>query len=229
MNRAAASGFEPIAPITIAQTQEAQTGAVALLRVGAVLHDPAGELRRVEAGLLRPSQDSRGRPLQMLLVGFGTVRRFRSESALAATPHVGGDPSAIVEDLDRAAADSHLHRLTRQYVGDAVVVAKHIDVVIDVHARLLPLRVFVTGLGQRREGGAVQRLEETAAGAVDLLEAPIVEKVQETANLPVQLGEGEEGLIPQACQDPALDQENPASTLALSRGLAFLVGSTVVP
>jgi hypothetical protein len=51
----------------------------------------------------------------------------------------------------------------------------------------------------------VQRLEELPAGATEVFHGPLVELVEQLTDGLVQVGESEEGAIPQAGEDPTLD------------------------
>ena len=73
--------------------------------------------------------------------------------------HVSGDAAPIVQQFDGRAGDARVEPLSHERVWRAVVVAEHIDVVVDVDPGLLPLRVLVAAFWQRLEGGAVERLE----------------------------------------------------------------------
>ena len=73
---AATGGFEPGGRVGLTQPQQPQTGAIGLLGVRLAFQDVAGQLAGVRTGLLGPSDDARGRPLQVLLVGLGTMGRI---------------------------------------------------------------------------------------------------------------------------------------------------------
>ena len=62
---------------------------------------------------------------------------------------VGGDALAAVEELDGVSGVSGEELAPDQRVGDGVVVAVELDVVVDVHTDLLPLGEDV-GLGGER-------------------------------------------------------------------------------
>ena len=52
---------------------------------------------------------------------------------------MGGDALAALEGFDGARRQSHLELLADQDIGHRVIVMVDLDVVIDVHARTLPL------------------------------------------------------------------------------------------
>ena len=103
------------------------------------------------------------------------------------------------------AAGAHIDDLVDEGVGDGVVVAVDLDVVVDVDAGALPLAVDEGLGGQRPERGLVEALEELAAAGAVEAHGPGVEVGEQLGDAGVERGEGEEGLVAQAGEDPALD------------------------
>ena len=56
---------------------------------------------------------------------------------------VSGDAGAFVEALQRGGGDPQVELFSNQRMGYGVVVSLELDVVIDVHAHLLPFGVFI--------------------------------------------------------------------------------------
>jgi hypothetical protein len=77
----------------------------------------------------------------MALVGLGHVGGIGGVAAAAVGAAMGADALAAMEDLDRAHAGAHVDGLVHEGVGDGVVVAVELDVVIDVDPGRLPLAV----------------------------------------------------------------------------------------
>jgi hypothetical protein len=90
-------------------------------------------------------------------------------------------------------------------MGDGVVVAVDVDVVVDVDPRVDRPLAEDEGLGRERaEGGVIELREEVApAGAIDAHDLG-VERLQELAEAGVEGGEGEEALMAEAGEDPPL-------------------------
>ena len=82
--------------------------------------------------------------------------------------------------------------------------AVDLDVVVDVHPDGLPLREDVGAVGQRAQGRPVELLVEGAAADAELLQRPVVERVEEDADRPVQGAELEEGLVTEPGEYPPL-------------------------
>lgn len=222
------SGFEALGGVLLAEPHETEASPVALLGMGPTLHDAAGELGGARAGLLGPRHDARGRPFEVLLVCLGPVAGLGRVATLLVPERVGGDASAAVQDLDRGGRDAGVDLLTREGVGHAVVVSVDVDVVVDVDAGFPPAPKLVALRRQRQESGPLQRLEQRAPVALELLEGAVVERVQQPADLPVQLGQAEEGVLAEPGQNPALDDEYaPLDLRLVTRWVR--VGSTTVP
>ena len=65
-----------------------------------------------------------------------------SVAALSVDPEMGGDAAVLVEDLHGPGRDPNVDLLAGQRVADAVQRVPGLDVVVDVGARLAPLRVL---------------------------------------------------------------------------------------
>jgi len=109
--------------------------------------------------LLGPANHPARRPLEMLLMGLGHVRRLGGEVAADHAAAMRGDPLAVAVDLHGGAGHAGLQGLVHERVVDGVVVGLDVDVVVDVHFHLGPERHLVAACGQRLESQAVERLE----------------------------------------------------------------------
>ena len=139
-------------------------------------------------------------------MGLGHVGRVGGVAAADMAADVGGHALAAMEDLDGRRGQPGVDLLVDERVGDGVVVPAQLDVVVDVDPGVdLPLAVDERLGGQRAEGGLVQPLEELApAGAVQAHRAR-VQIGEQLGDARVERGEGEEGLVAQPGEDPALD------------------------
>src|SRR5438046_1633090 len=66
--RALAGGFEPLIAVALAEAQDAETGTVALLGVGAIGEDRLDQGAGVGTDALSPAADAFGRPLKVGLM-----------------------------------------------------------------------------------------------------------------------------------------------------------------
>ena len=122
-------------------------------------------------------------------------------------PWVGGHPSALVVELDRAIGGAQPQCFFYERMGGAVVVILELDVVVDVEPDLTPLRVFVGGVRQRHQGGLVQPLIEIAPRGVHMAHDAGIELMKERDDGFVQLGQMMEGAVAQSGEDPSLGDQ----------------------
>ena len=163
-------------------------------------------------------------------MGLGHVGGVGGVAAADVAADVGGDALAAVEDLDGRRGQPRIDVLVDERVGDGVVVPVQLDVIVDVDARVdLPLAVDERLGGQRPEGGLVEPREELApAGAVQAHGAG-VQVGEQLGDARVEGGEGEEGLVAEAGEDPPLDDLHGDFDFGLSRGFAGRAGRITVP
>jgi hypothetical protein len=138
-------------------------------------------------------------------VGLRHVGGVGSVVAADGAPPMGRDALAAVEDLDGGRGQARVDVLVQERVGDGVVMAVELDVIVDVDAGAdLPVAVD-EGLGrQRAERGLIEPLEELAAAGAVEPHRPGVEIGEQLGDPRVERGEGEEGLVPEAREDPPL-------------------------
>ena len=211
--------FQPLVRIALAQPQNPQTRPVAHLRVRLTFQDGLEQLRRGRSHRLRPMQQARGRPSQVLLMALGSMlvdgRGFIGLAAAGMRSHA----LAAVEDLHRGQRRADLHHLPGQHVGHAVVVEVDLDVIVDVDARRRPLLELKAFARQRPQRGPVQLLEQAGATARALAKGPLVELIEQLADRLVEFGQTEELPMPQRRHDPTLHDLHAGFDLGLVAGL----------
>ena len=131
---------------------------------------------------------------------------------------MAGDTLAAMEALDGEGGDAHVHLFFDERVGHGVVVAVHLDVIVDMDSCLFPLGVFVRFDGQGAQGRFIQLLKQGAPGARQFLEGPVVERLEQRPDGAVQLGQGEALTPAQGGKNPALHHLYRDLGFALSRG-----------
>src|SRR5712692_5335303 len=88
----------------------------------------------------------------------------RGVLAADGTPPMRGDALAAVEDLDGGRGQAGVDVFVDERVGDRVVVAVELDVIVDADAGAdLPVAVDEGLRGERAQRGVIQPLEELAA------------------------------------------------------------------
>ena len=98
---------------------------------------------------LSPANQPGGRPFDVALMGFGTMRRIGGEAATLVTAWMQGDALASMEDLDRVCAQADFDGLVGETVRNAVVMPVDLNMIVDVGFGFAPQRQFVTGGWQR--------------------------------------------------------------------------------
>src|SRR5712691_1693376 len=151
--------------------------------------------------------------------GAGGLEPLRAV-ALGEAPPMGRDALAAVKDLDGRRGQARVDVLVQERVGDGVVMAVELDVVVDVDASPdLPVAVDERLRGERAERRLIKTLEEVAAAGAVEPHRPGVEIRQELGDPRVEGGEGEEGLVPEAGEDPPLRDLHGDFDLRLVSGL----------
>lgn len=136
------------------------------------------------------------------------VRRIRRVSTSHMTTRVRGDATAAEENFDGLRSDADVDLFATELIGHAVVVSEDLDVIVDVHARFLPLRILIGDRRESTECRPVERFKERAPASLQVLKRPIVEQLEQSTDLPVQLAQAEEGVLAQAGQDPAFYEQH---------------------
>lgn len=118
--RAGAGGLQAGRGVALAEAEEPEAGAVALLRVRPALQDVLGERGGVGPGRRGPAQEARGRPLAVPLVRLGAVGGIGGVAAAPVAREGRGDAAAAVQNLDGARGEADIHVLAHQGGGHAV-------------------------------------------------------------------------------------------------------------
>jgi hypothetical protein len=88
---------------------------------------------------------------------------------------VGSDPLTAVVDFDGVCGGANLHQFFLQPVGDAVVVAFELHVVVNVDARFGPATEFEALLGKGFQGRSIQLRKQAGPTAGAFLEGSVVQ------------------------------------------------------
>src|SRR5271166_2123085 len=132
-------GFHALPRVLLRQANDAETGAVAHLRVRLLVHDSLEQLGRVRTDAARPVHHPRWRPFQMGLMTLGAVLVLGDRLTAPAIAQMGSDPVALVKDLHRGGRGADFHNLLHQSVRHTVKVPIEGNVVIDVDGGTRPL------------------------------------------------------------------------------------------
>src|ERR1700692_4948644 len=114
-----------------------------------------------------------------------------------AAAHMTGNALSLIEDLHGSARTPNLHLLADQLIRRAVVMPTQLDVIVQIHTRLLPLRIHERGERQRRQSGTIELLIQPRTRASKLAKWALVQLVDQLQNRLIQLGQTEELTLPQ--------------------------------
>ena len=210
------------------EAKDAERLAYGLVGMSGLVEEALHQSGGAGADALGPAAETVPVPGKVTLMAWRPVRLDGREVSLVPEAAVGRDAHAAVEDLHRRRGDAHLHLLAHQRVRHAVEGLLHLDVVVGVHPRRLPLCEDVGLLRQGTQCRLVQFLEKAETGALPLLEGPLIELLELGPEGLVQLLQREEGALPQRstrCSTLC----TPFSTLALSLGFRARAGTMAQP
>src|SRR5258708_26976360 len=166
--RPLAGSLDAISAVAVAEAEDAEAGAEALFGMRPRFQDALGQLGGRGSRLLGPADDPARGPLLVPAVGVGHVGGVGGMASALVAANVAGDPAAAAEDLDRGRAEADLANLADELVGDRVVVAVDLQVVVNVDLGLLPDRELVAVRGERSQRRPLQFFEEALTGAWQL-------------------------------------------------------------
>lgn len=112
---------------------------------------------------------------------------------------------AVEEDLHRFLRLPDGDLLADKAVGHAVIVLVKGDMIVRVHARLLPLGKLVGLSRQRRQGRFVQAFKQLPPRLSQMVHRTAIQLLQEFPDSLVRFRQAKEGLVAQPGQNPALD------------------------
>src|SRR5579883_319942 len=204
LERAMAGMLERAGAEVVGEAQDPEAGAQRLLR----MHSTRGLLTQQGRGRrpygLGTLEEALVAQLDDGTVALGPMPWFGDEPPGSRSLEVPGDGLATVEDLDRVRGDPKIHALADEVVGNRVVVALVLDVIVEEHLGALPGGELVALQRERPQRRALE-LEEAAATRTGLArERPVVVALELLSQRHVELAEAEERPVPQRRHDPAL-------------------------
>ena len=129
--------------------------------------------------------------------------------AVAAHPHMRGDPLALEENLDGPRGQPHVDLGAGEAIGHAVIVEAGVDVIIDADAASAPFAIFVGLARQGPQRRAIDLLEQLPARHAEPADrALLVEIRQQFADRRIDLGQAVKSSAAQPPQQPSLDDEH---------------------
>ena len=204
---APARGLEPLRPVALAQTQDAQAGAEALLGMRLGGQDRLEQRDRGRSDLGGLPHQARRRPLGVAPVRARHVLVEGGVPVLQPRARMTGDAAALAKDLDRGVGDARFDLLTNQPRRHRIVVIGNLDVIIGRDAALAPFRIPIGLVGKRCEHRPLQRLEQLLPALAELAHDAVVEIGDILADRLVELCEGEKPAIANPRQHPSLHDQ----------------------
>ena len=98
--------------------------------------------------------------------------------------------------------------LSHQLIGNAVIVALDLDVVVDVHAHRFPLRQDIALGRERLQRRSVEGSIERGTSTFPLAERTLIQAFEKLGQGLVEIGEAEELFVAQYGDQPAFGQEH---------------------
>ncbi|WP_245274246.1 hypothetical protein [Mesorhizobium sp. L103C105A0] len=132
---------------------------------------------------------------------------------------MAGDALVIMEGLDHPVGEPHIHAPPDQRVRHRVEGPVDLDMVVGMHLRRFPLRIFERRR-ERRQSRPLDLLEQFAAAFADMAHGAVVQILQQHRDCDIEIAETEEAPVAQPGQEPALDDQHRALDLALVARLA---------
>ena len=178
---------QAVLAVAVGQAQAPQAGTERRLGVASGTKHVGAQLGGVRSDGCGPADEALRRPLthRPVLLGHGLIGGGMAVFERGA--YVAGDALAAVDALHGGGGEPHVELASDQGVGDGVVVALHLDVVVDVDPRLLPLGEHVGRGGKGAKRRALDLLEQRAPRARELAERAFVEPLEELRGRGVEL------------------------------------------
>ena len=117
-------------------------------------------------------------------------------------------PLILEKHLHRGGCDPHIHLLSDQLIGYAIVMAVNLDMIVDIDPGLFPFGVLIPARRKGFECGLVQGLEKVSAGGIEFFKPAVIQVRESVGNGLIELGNAEEGMVSQRCQDPSLSHKD---------------------
>ena len=155
----------------------------------------------IAAGL---SLDPLMRPVAITPVRTRHVFGDRGRTIRALAARMGRHQLAAMEDLHRLRRDAHVHLFAQQPERHRVEMLLDLDVVIEIDPAALPVRIFIRRRRQRHAARGDRVARTARAVSCPSRAWTVIELADQLADRLVQLGQGEEPLVAQPGEDPAL-------------------------
>src|SRR5437867_8088228 len=199
-----ASGFQSLGAVAVHEAEDTQAGTIAEFWMGTRVEEvlDSGGRGRTDG---QAALDHVGTGPFEVLMFLGPVLGQCGVLARHETAQMSGNATSLQKDLDGGGRKANFDLLVDVEIGNAVVVAFDLNMVVKVDLGLLPLGKDEGFGGQWFQPRLVEFLKQAGPSGVQLAEATLVELDQQVPNGQVQLGQAVKGLLADSGQDPAFD------------------------
>src|SRR5258708_2318411 len=206
LDQDAASAGRIDARIVVApgQRQDAEAGAKALLGMRPGSDDGLEKRSGRGPNLLAGSDQSSGRPLAVAAMGARHVIGDRGVAAAVGRTGVARDPLAFMEDLDGLVSDADIDEFTDQPLRGGIPITVALDPIVGSRPATLPARKDIGLVRQFSQLETIDLGKQFGAAGAETAHLAGVEFNDQHANGGIEFRQGEETLIAQAGQNPAL-------------------------
>ena len=128
-------------------------------------------------------------------MGFGHMFFKCAVSYSFGISWVTGYPPSLMEDLHRVCGETNIDLLFYQLIGDGVIIALDLDMVVHMNPGLLPLRIDIGVSRKWSKGGPVQGFEEAFARSGQFFEGSLIKFCDQFTDGAIELMEAEKGDI----------------------------------
>src|ERR1035438_3069451 len=139
----------------------------------------------------------------MSLMALGHVLAHRAVVVGREVAHVRHHTIPAMKDLHRVGGGTGFELFPDQRIGNAVIVAIDLDVVVDVYAHRLPLGHDIALGWKRLQRGSIQGGIERSTTPFPLAERTLIYALQEFRDGLVEIGDREELVVAQYGDEPA--------------------------
>src|SRR3984885_12271131 len=207
--RTCAGGIETLCAVALDEPENPDGGAEALLGMRTRAQDDVDQSVGVGADLGGGAANALMGPVAVAAMLTRHVLGDRRWPMRQSAAQVRGDALAAQENLDGPCGDSRLDLLVYETVRNAVVVLGDLDMIVEIDAAALPLRILVGLVREGQQCRAIEFVEELVPAASPAGRRALGEIDQKAADRLVESCKREEAAVPQPRQNPAADDLPP--------------------
>src|ERR1700719_1186275 len=192
-------------PVALYEPENPDGGAEALFGMRARAQNDVDQRVGVGADLGGVTANALMCPVAVAPVRTRHMLRDRCRAMRHGAAQMGRHALATQENLDGPGGDACLDVLPYETMRNAVVVLGDLDMIVEIDATALPLRILVGFIRQRQQRGTVELIEQLTPALPPAPQRAVIEISQKAADRLVESRKREEAAVPQPAQNPAAD------------------------